>query len=365
MAQRKGYPKGHPLNPNDGFDEWLKKYSIFLPSKIQKENRKFRESKKAPEVRKNKSSFDNYYVPPLFRDEVPLVEKDVKQEYFEKWKEGKQTDEAYQKILKTFPPRPERANPKLHTLSKTVPYTSGIEYVADVIAGEDQGTPLLNYDYIGPGNPIYSGDDENLTQTDRIAKEHDIQYSVLAEKSKTEEELRQFTDKADTEGIEKFWNDSHIWDQLKHGDIPDFGSFIGAAGLLGKRTYERSFGQVYPSPDVISKFFCFSLWHLLGERVHYYHLRMKERTGRGLIMDKSVMPWSSTTSLWYDAENTLNLPLFQKPQDPNKSINRPQQPDRPGTRTIGTQTRIVTTKLEDQSKYKQTFIDLTSQFLSR
>ena len=191
---------------------------------------------------------------------IPLkpLEPEIKAgDYFKKWKSGDTSfrKEAYRAYLKeNFPVRPPRKNPTLHKLSKTVPYTSGIERVADLIAGEKTGTVLLGHDYIGPSNPIYQGDDETLNATDQIAKEHDVQYGLISKESKTEEELRALTDKADTEGIEKFWSSSHVWDQLTSGDIPDFGSLIGAAGLLGKRTYERTFGQVYPSPDVLSKF---------------------------------------------------------------------------------------------------------------
>ena len=269
LNSRSGYPHGHTLNPRDGFWDWYRKYQFInnLDNKGQTRKVKTSSAKHPNNVR---SSLNNYYIPSRFRENtepLPFVFKKPEPairrgEYFEKWKANNPNrKEAYQRYLNThFPKRPERAHPNLHKLSKTVPYTSGIERAADILSGENTGKTLLGYDYIGPGNPIYSGDDETLESTDKIAKEHDVQYSLIAENSKTQEELRELTDKADTEGIEKFWNNSHIGEQLLHGNIPDWGSLFGAIGLLGKRSYERTFGQTYPSPDVLSKFYFVSVY---------------------------------------------------------------------------------------------------------
>lgn len=234
LHYREGYPHGHPLNPKDGFWDWFRKYQFLHNLDEHGE----------PRVKSRKPSQKNIEV--------------SGRKYFDTWRKNnrEKLEEVYKQYVdKKYPKRPPRTNPNLHKLSKTVPYTSGIERIGDLISGDTTGTVLLGHDYIGPGNPIYSGDDKELTSTDKIAKEHDVQYGLISENAKTAEEVRELTDKADTEGIEKFWKDSHIFDQLTEGNIPDFGSLIGAAGLLGKRTYERTFGQTYPSPDIKSKFY--------------------------------------------------------------------------------------------------------------
>lgn len=227
LQQRKGYDHGHTLNPKDGFWDWYRKYQ-FLHGLNENGVRR-----RTP--RKNKVSG---------------------RKYFNSFKEGRNNTDALKQYIDANFPKRVRAHPTLHNISKTVPYTSGVERVADLISGETTGTVLLGHDYIGPGNPIYSGDDKELTSTDRIAKEHDVQYGLISKFAKNKDEVRELTDKADTEGIEKFWNDSHIFNQITSGDIPDFGSLFGAAGLLGKRTYERTFGQTYPSPDIIKSKCC-------------------------------------------------------------------------------------------------------------
>nr|ARV85906.1 structural protein [Planococcus citri densovirus] len=211
LESREGHPHGHPLNPKDGFWNWYRKYQFVnnLNDKGQP-----RVSKK-PRISKKKAEVSGY-------------------KYFDAWrKENREKlDEVYKQYLEKFPKRPNRSNPTLHKLSKSVPYTSGIERVADLVSGDSPGTVLLGHDYIGPGNPIYRGDDKELTSTDRIAKEHDVQYGLISEYAQTKEEVRALTDKADTEGIKKFWNDSRIGEQIFSGNIPDFGSLFGAAGLL-------------------------------------------------------------------------------------------------------------------------------------
>nr|ARV85904.1 structural protein [Planococcus citri densovirus] len=211
LESREGHPHGHPLNPKDGFWNWYRKYQFVnnLNDKGQP-----RVSKK-PRISKKKAEVSGY-------------------KYFDAWrKENREKlDEVYKQYLEKFPKRPNRS--------------------------DSPGTVLLGHDYIGPGNPIYRGDDKELTSTDRIAKEHDVQYGLISEYAQTKEEVRALTDKADTEGIKKFWNDSRIGEQIFSGNIPDFGSLFGAAGLLGKRTFERTFGQQYPSPDIKSKFYLFT-----------------------------------------------------------------------------------------------------------
>ena len=211
LLDRYDYPPGSAQNPRDGFWNWFNKFKFF-----------------------NKKTLDRDL--PGWSEYDQSLQKvlDKRQKVREPW------------IPTKFRPnKDDPVNKVLKNLNR--PGTDLVDKAYRAIKGEEQGWTLPGYRYIGPGNPVYTGDDATLSEPDKVAKEHDIEYSRIATTSKTEEELRSETDKADTRAIQQFWDKSDISGQLIKGEFPNFGAFIGASGLYLKRAYERQFGQVYPS----------------------------------------------------------------------------------------------------------------------
>ncbi|MGO8119326.1 hypothetical protein AB9F43_32705, partial [Rhizobium leguminosarum] len=158
----------------------------------------------------------------------------------------KRRPKSKEKFVRPDPPALSKA---VHSVTDKVdlPGTDLIAKLVDVSADPaETGFTLGGYRYIGPGNQIFEGDDETLRPADKVAKQHDQEYSRISKTSHSEAELRAETDKADSDAITRFWDNSHIFDSVKRGEFPEFGALIGAGGLLAKRTYERQFGQVYP-----------------------------------------------------------------------------------------------------------------------
>lgn len=89
---------------------------------------------------------------------------------------------------------------------------------------------LPGFNYLGPGNPLNSGEPTN--NADRIARDHDIEYS----RATTAEEIR----RSDRKAITRFLGDRDLLG-------PSFGGTVGAIGLGAKYALETFTGVLYPS----------------------------------------------------------------------------------------------------------------------
>lgn len=89
---------------------------------------------------------------------------------------------------------------------------------------------LPGFNYLGPGNPLDNGEPTN--NADRIARDHDIEYSTAT----SPEDIR----RSDRKAIIRFLGDRDLLG-------PSFGGTVGAIGIGAKYALESFTGVLYPS----------------------------------------------------------------------------------------------------------------------
>ena len=89
---------------------------------------------------------------------------------------------------------------------------------------------LPGFNYLGPGNPLDNGEPTN--NADRIARDHDIEYSTAT----SPEDIR----RSDRKAIIRFLGDRDLFG-------PSIGGTIGAIGIGAKYALESVTGVLYPS----------------------------------------------------------------------------------------------------------------------
>lgn len=106
---------------------------------------------------------------------------------------------------------------------------------------KEKGAVLPGTDYVGPGNDIKI--DAPRSESDAIAKEHDIGYADFQRRADlgelTEQEFVEGIDYLDNTAIEKFAENFH--------NSGEWQSFLGRWGLWLKNRIERVTGPLYPS----------------------------------------------------------------------------------------------------------------------
>lgn len=106
---------------------------------------------------------------------------------------------------------------------------------------KNKGFVLPGTDYVGPGNKINI--DAPRSESDAIAKEHDIGYSDVEKRARTgnlsEQEFAEHIEQLDNDAIRKFAENFHTSGEWQ--------SFVGRWGLYLKNRIERVTGTLYPS----------------------------------------------------------------------------------------------------------------------
>nr|QVW56787.1 MAG: VP1 [Phylloscopus inornatus ambidensovirus] len=139
---------------------------------------------------------------------------------------------------------PEITSTAQQILGKKVSYKFNAWYEND---WKNKGftTPTLNYQ--GPGNSSRQG--EPVNEPDRFAQKHDLQYAHASYRYKkgklTQQQFENEIRKSDAEFLGKNYN--HI--TSFNSSYDKFFSWVGLLGIGAKNTYEKGFGQVYPSLD--------------------------------------------------------------------------------------------------------------------
>lgn len=244
-------PKGHPLNPNDGFREWYAKYTFLRP----RNTTRFKVPKlpkSAPTVTADDNSAYNRWI----------EEQDRKN--YQRWlnrqssSEGivhpvanvEEADRYVEKAVTAPLPLnngeyelPPDTGPVRHTLNevsqvslplqvalKTYDYFSG-NGVTLGGTGEDR-------DYVGPGNKVWN--ETPAHSANFTAREHDIEYSELTRDARVHhwdsKRLLGETNRVDQKAIDAFDKGHTVQD------------WIGAAGLRIKKLAQTLLDRpIYPS----------------------------------------------------------------------------------------------------------------------
>lgn len=184
------------------------------------------------------------------------------------------------------------------------------------------------HQYLGPGNPIDSA--EPVDEDDRVARAHDVAY----ERARTREDVEQ----ADNEAVDKFVNAGTL-----HGAI-------GAIGLEVKKTWENTFGQVYPAMAPTPK-----PTHR-GQKL--YGIRQKE-IARNYREQKEHEDFSKRPKSWNEFIKTYwknyKAGSSTTTQNPRESVEG--RAGTSGVQTRGSLKRAATDQQGDTPSEKRTGID--------
>lgn len=271
LAQRDfSLPKGHPLNPNDGFREWYQKYQFLRPRNTTQFKRP-RVVKGAPSVTADNNSAYNRWIEEQDRRRYqqwlnrqpeteaivhPVASVEEANSYVEKAVTAPLplNNGEYE-----LPPETGTVRKALNEVSRVSIPLQGVLKGYDLFSGKGLtlGGTGEDRDYVGPGNPVYNETPSH--SANRTAREHDIEYSELSRSARLHhwdsERLLRETNRVDQKAIDAFDKGHTVQD------------WIGALGLRIKKFAQTTLDKpLYPSLPGEQSFAFASLWVLFLRR---------------------------------------------------------------------------------------------------